>query len=100
MSVCLPTSSPLIHPPLLYCTLLTPQVFEIENTKDCSLLKWRTDLKEILIACCAHSAPTVLVLSEEHMAKEILEDISDLLTTGEVPSLYQPEDIERILGKS
>jgi dynein heavy chain, axonemal len=76
-------------------------VFEIESTTECSLLKWRTDLKEILIACCAHSTPTVLILSEDHMANEIfLEDISDLLTTGDIPSLYQPEDIERIIGKS
>ena len=74
---------------------------QIESTKEYSLVKWHADLKEILIACSTHSTPTVLILSEAQIVNEMfLEDITDLLMTGEVPSLYQPEDHERIVGES
>lgn len=43
--------------------------------------------------------PVVFLLTDTQISKEsFLEDVNNLLNTGDVPGLFAPEDKERIIG--
>lgn len=43
--------------------------------------------------------PVVFLLTDTQISKEsFLEDVNNLLNTGDVPGMFAPEDKERILG--
>lgn len=43
--------------------------------------------------------PVVFLLTDTQISKEsFLEDVNNLLNSGEVPGMYAPEDKERIIG--
>ncbi|KAJ9444246.1 Dynein-1-beta heavy chain [Diplonema papillatum] len=63
---------------------------------------WREDLRRIIKAAAgvtggSSAGPTTLMLSDENLADDgYLEDVSCLLNTGEVPALFDAEDLSAI----
>ena len=72
------------------------QVFQIEISKSYGAFEWREDLKK----CCAKPAqgkPTVFLFSDTQIKMEsFLEDINNVLNTGEVPNLFAKDEIAQI----
>jgi len=74
-------------------------VFQIEITKNYKDLQFKDDLKKLLKIAGAQNQPVVFLFSDTQIVKEsFLEDINNLLNTGEVPNLWAPEDMEGIIN--
>jgi dynein heavy chain len=70
---------------------------QIEIRRGYGINEWREDLKSIFFAAGAKNESTVFLFSDTQIVTEgFLEDISNVLNSGEVPSLYEAEDIEKI----
>ncbi|RLO04474.1 hypothetical protein DYB28_010789, partial [Aphanomyces astaci] len=70
---------------------------QIEISKGYSVVDWRDDLKKCLMKAGVDEKPTVFLFSDVQIVHEImLEDINNILNTGDVPNLYAPEDIDAI----
>ncbi|RKO97032.1 hypothetical protein CAUPRSCDRAFT_11277 [Caulochytrium protostelioides] len=69
-------------------------LFSIEITKSYSIKDWREDIKKILIKAGGQpSQPVVFMLNDTQIKYEsFLEDINNLLNTGDVPNLFEPEE--------
>ncbi|EQC40888.1 hypothetical protein SDRG_01953 [Saprolegnia diclina VS20] len=70
---------------------------QIEISKGYSVADWRDDLKKCLMKAGVDEKPTVFLFSDVQIVHDImLEDINNILNTGDVPNLYAPEDIDAI----
>ena len=48
----------------------------------------------------AWNLPTVFLFSDTQIVNEtFLDDINNVLNSGEVPNLFEPDEIERIIGE-
>ena len=72
--------------------------FQIQITKSYGIGDFREDLKTLFKqAGGPEELPTVFLLSDTQLVVEsMLEDINNILNTGEVPSLFQKEELEEI----
>ena len=62
-----------------------------------SLTDWREDLKRILMQAGVKDKPTTFLFSDVQIIDErMVEDINNVLNSGDVPNLYAPEDMEAI----
>lgn len=62
--------------------------------------EWNEDLKKILKYAGCEGKPITFLLSDDQITDEsFLEDINLLLTTGDVPNLYESEERIDILDK-
>jgi dynein heavy chain len=58
---------------------------------------WREDIKDILMnAGVQNKALTFLFVDTQIINEQMLEDINNILNSGDVPNLYLPEDYEVI----
>jgi dynein heavy chain len=77
-------------------------LFSIEITKNYRDIQWKEDLKKVLKMAGAKSKPgegVVFLFSDTQIVKEsFLEDLNNILNTGEVPNLMGPEDFEEIMN--
>ena len=47
----------------------------------------------------AFNLPTVFLFSDTQIVNEtFLDDINNILNSGEVPNLFEPDEIEQIIG--
>ena len=68
--------------------------FSIEITKNYRLLEFREDLKELFKLTGVANKPTVFLFDETQIVVEtFLEDINNVLTSGEVPNLFAKDEI-------
>merc|ERR1719305_1586999 len=69
------------------------EVFQIEISKSYGVVDWGEDMKRLLITCGTKMQRTTFLFSDTQVQKEtFLEDVSNILNTGEIPNLFNMED--------
>ena len=72
--------------------------FQITITRNYGMNEFHEDLRRAMLDAGCDNLPAVFLLADSQIFNEqILEDINNILNTGEVPNLLQSEDIDRIL---
>jgi len=72
-------------------------VFQIEVSKNYKRNEFREDLKKLYSQAGILNKETTFILVDTQVAEEtFLEDINNILSSGEVPNLYKTEEIEEI----
>ena len=62
--------------------------------------EWREDMKTMLIETGANVKTTVFLFTDNQIKVEgQVEDVNNLLNTGEIPNIYAPEDKADIIEK-
>ncbi|XP_070559445.1 dynein axonemal heavy chain 12-like isoform X2 [Ptychodera flava] len=73
-------------------------IFQPEISKTYGHVEWREDLKSVLKTAGAQGKPMVFLISDTQIKQEsFLEDIDNLLNTGEVPNLYAVDEKQEIM---
>lgn len=81
----------------LACFIIEYKCYQIEITRGYGKNEWRENIKDMLVQAGAHNQPCVFLFSDIQIVKELfLEDLNNLLNSGEIMNLYQPDDIEKI----
>ena len=69
----------------------------IEVVKGYNMMNWRDDIKKILLmAGCDNKQITFLFVDTQIINEQMLEDINNILNSGDVPNLYKNEDLDAI----
>eukprot|EP01041_Mallomonas_annulata_P000832 gene832-1621_t len=72
-------------------------IYQVEIIKGYSMHDWRDDLKKVLMQAGVKDKPTTFLFSDVQIINErMVEDINNILNSGDVPNLYAPEDMEAI----
>lgn len=77
-------------------------VFQIDVVKGYGMQNWRDDVKKVLMQCGIKNQPTSFIFVDTQIVVEqFVEDINNILNSGDVPNLYKNEDLEPIfkIGK-
>ena len=73
------------------------QLATVEIVKGYTMSDWRDDLKRILMMAGVKDKPTTFLYSDVQIINErMVEDINNILNSGDVPNLYANEDMEAI----
>ena len=73
--------------------------FEIAVSRTYGVHEFREDLRTMLLDTGCEAKSTAFILSDTQLVNDqFLEDVNNLLNTGEVTNLWQPEDHERIMN--
>jgi len=68
------------------------EIKQIEISKNYTMIEWREDLKDVLRAAGCGTNPFVFLFSDTQIKEEaFVEDINNILNSGEVPNLF-PND--------
>ena len=69
------------------------EVFQVEIKKNYRMQEWREDIKELLRSCGGKGNNSCFVLTDSQIKEEgFLEDVNNILNTGEVPNLFPPDE--------
>ncbi|KAJ3217500.1 Dynein heavy chain 2, axonemal [Dinochytrium kinnereticum] len=72
-------------------------IFQIKITKHYRHIEFREDLKSLYRMTGLDNKPTAFVFTDTQILSDIfLEDISNILASGEVPNLFPPEELTEI----
>ncbi|KAL6428106.1 hypothetical protein ACFW04_008466 [Cataglyphis niger] len=75
-------------------------IFQVELTQQYGLHEWHEDIKSILKKATATELHSVFLFSDTQIKDEnFLEDISNMLNSGEVPNIYTAEEKAEICEK-
>ena len=73
-------------------------VFQIEITRHYRQQEFREDLRNLYFQAGVENKPTVFLFNDTQVVEEsFLEDINNILSSGEVPNLYKPEEFEEVV---
>eukprot|EP00954_Amorphochlora_amoebiformis_P028689 1392074-Amorphochlora_amoeboformis.AAC.1 len=74
------------------------KVFQIETTQRYRQQDFYEDLKKLYIGTGVKCKPTVFLFSDTQLIEEcFLEDINNILNSGEVPGLFLPDELSAVL---
>uniref|UniRef100_A0A8C5T8B7 Dynein axonemal heavy chain 1 n=1 Tax=Malurus cyaneus samueli TaxID=2593467 RepID=A0A8C5T8B7_9PASS len=74
------------------------ECFQIELSKNYGMIEWRDDVRKIMMKAGLQSLPkTFLFVDTQIKSESFLEDINNLLNSGDIPNIYNPEDEDQIL---
>ncbi|KAJ3137918.1 Dynein heavy chain 6, axonemal [Physocladia obscura] len=83
----------------LACHISDFHCFQVELTRTYGEVEWHDDLKKLYISAGVEGKNTVFLLSDTQVKTEsFLEDINNILNSGEVPNLFPTDEREKILG--
>lgn len=72
-------------------------VFQIEVTRHYRLQEFREDIRKLYFKAAVDNKPTVFLFTDTQVVEEsFLEDINNILSSGEVPNLYKPDEFEEV----
>ncbi|XP_074620352.1 cytoplasmic dynein 2 heavy chain 1-like [Acropora palmata] len=74
------------------------QVFTPKVSRGYGLKQFKTDLKTVMQLSGIEGEQAVLILEDHQVDASYLELINSLMSAGEVPGLYTPEELEPLLG--
>ncbi|XP_047186413.1 dynein axonemal heavy chain 2 isoform X2 [Scophthalmus maximus] len=73
------------------------QVFQVEVTKQYRKQEFREDIKRLYRLAGVDNKPTVFLFSDTQLVDEsFLEDINNILSSGEVPNLYKQDEFVEV----
>lgn len=74
------------------------EVFQIEISRTYGKTEWRDDMKKILRQAGGKFTPTVFLFTDSQIKDEsFIEDINNLLNTGEIPNIYPTDEKAEIM---
>uniref|UniRef100_A0A667XC84 Dynein axonemal heavy chain 2 n=1 Tax=Myripristis murdjan TaxID=586833 RepID=A0A667XC84_9TELE len=73
------------------------QVFQVEVTKQYRKQEFREDIKKLYRLTGVDNKPTVFLFNDTQIVDEsFLEDINNILSSGEVPNLYKKDEFDEV----
>ncbi|XP_045081518.1 dynein axonemal heavy chain 2 isoform X2 [Coregonus clupeaformis] len=73
------------------------QVFQVEVTKQYRKQEFREDIKKLYRLTGVDNKPTVFLFNDTQIVDQsFLEDINNILSSGEVPNLYKQDEFEEV----
>lgn len=83
----------------LVSQLLNMEFFSPNINRDYSMKEFKRDLKYVLQKTGIEAQKTCLFIEDHQLMKsEFLEFLNSLISAGEVPGLYTPEELEPLLA--
>lgn len=74
-------------------------IYEVAITRTFNMAEFRESMKKVLLDSGCRDQPVLFFMSDAQIVyEEMLEDINNLLNTGEIPNLMQPEDMDGIVN--
>ncbi|XP_004864511.1 dynein heavy chain 1, axonemal isoform X4 [Heterocephalus glaber] len=75
------------------------ECFQIELSKNYGMSEWREDVKKALLKAGLQNLPITFLLSDTQIKNEsFLEDINNILNSGDIPNLYNLDEQDQIVN--
>ena len=76
------------------------ELFTVEVTKSFGIKEWREAISKMLLGCGREDKKITFLFNDTQIVRsEFLEDVASLLTSGEVPNIFDEKQIEQINEK-
>ncbi|XP_022235820.1 dynein heavy chain 2, axonemal-like [Limulus polyphemus] len=74
-------------------------VFQVEVSRNYGIAEFREDLKNLYWQTGIQKKPTVFLFTDSQVTHEgFLEDINNILSSGEVPNLFKQEEVDEVVS--
>uniref|UniRef100_A0A8C5KDU7 Dynein axonemal heavy chain 1 n=1 Tax=Jaculus jaculus TaxID=51337 RepID=A0A8C5KDU7_JACJA len=75
------------------------ECFQIELSKNYGMSEWREDVKKVLLKAGLQNLSITFLFSDTQIKNEsFLEDINNVLNSGDIPNLYNAEEQDQIIN--
>nr|XP_054101684.1 dynein axonemal heavy chain 1 isoform X2 [Callithrix jacchus] len=75
------------------------ECFQIELSKNYGMSEWREDVKKVLLKAGLQNLPITFLFSDTQIKNEsFLEDINNILNSGDIPNLYNADEQDQIVS--